>query len=54
MASLLETINLPHLPADIPVHVALYRNVENSAFMRQQLLTGNAEFEYALVDASMV
>ncbi|KAJ5094176.1 hypothetical protein N7456_010037 [Penicillium angulare] len=54
MASLLETIKLPHLPADLPVHVALYRNVENSAFLRQQLLGGNAQFEYALVDASMV
>lgn len=50
----LETLDIPHLPHSLPVHVALYRNVENSAFLRQQLLAGNAEFEYALIDASMV
>lgn len=49
----LETISLPHLPS-ILVHVALYRNVQNAAFLRQQLLAGNSEFEYALIDASMV
>ncbi|KAJ5174896.1 EKC/KEOPS complex subunit [Penicillium canariense] len=54
MALKLETINIPHLPASLPVHVALYRNVQNSAFLRQQLLAGNSEFEYALIDASMV
>jgi EKC/KEOPS complex subunit CGI121/TPRKB len=54
MALKLETINIPHLPASLPVHVALYRNVQNSAFLRQQLLAGNAEFEYALIDASLV
>lgn len=54
MALKLETINIPHLPDSLPVHVALYRNVQNSAFLRQQLLTGNAEFEYALIDASLV
>lgn len=50
----LETINLPHLPAELPVFVALYRNVENAEFLRQQLLAGNKEFEYALIDATMV
>jgi hypothetical protein len=54
MALKLETINIPHLPASLPVHVALYRNVQNSALLRQQLLAGNAEFEYALIDASLV
>ncbi|KAJ5095760.1 hypothetical protein NUU61_005116 [Penicillium alfredii] len=54
MASYLETIALPHLPPSLPVHVALYRDVQNSAFLKQQLLAGNAEFEYALIDASMV
>jgi EKC/KEOPS complex subunit CGI121/TPRKB len=54
MALKLETIQIPHLPASLPVHVALYRNVQNSAFLRQQLLAGNKEFEYALIDASLV
>ncbi|CEJ55848.1 hypothetical protein PMG11_02079 [Penicillium brasilianum] len=54
MALKLETIGIPHLPDSLPVHVALFRNVQNSAFLRQQLLAGNAEFEYALIDASLV
>ncbi|KAF3386530.1 EKC/KEOPS complex subunit [Penicillium rolfsii] len=54
MALKLEKIHIPHLPASLPVHVALYRNVQNSAFLRQQLLAGNAEFEYAFIDASLV
>ncbi|KAJ5156184.1 hypothetical protein N7492_008987 [Penicillium capsulatum] len=52
--ALLETFNIPHLPASYPVHVALYRDVQNATFLRQQLLAGNADFEYALIDASMV
>lgn len=53
MASSLETISLPHLPL-IPVHVALYRDVQNAASLKGQLLAGQAEFEYAFIDASMV
>lgn len=50
----LETVDFPHLPSSLPVHVALYREVQNAEFLRQQLLAGNKEFEYALIDASMV
>ena len=53
MASSLETISLAHLPL-MPVHVALYRNIQNAAFLKGQLLAGDAEFEYAFIDASMV
>lgn len=53
MASMLETIRLPHLPS-LPVHVALYRDVQNAPFLRQQLISGNSDFEYAFIDASMV
>lgn len=52
--SALETINLSHLPASWPVHVALYKDVKNAPFLRQQLISGNSDFEYALIDASMV
>ncbi|KAJ9230733.1 hypothetical protein DTO169E5_8300 [Paecilomyces variotii] len=52
--SLLETINLSHLPPSTPVHIALYRDVKNAPFLRQQLLSGNTEFEYAFIDASMI
>jgi EKC/KEOPS complex subunit CGI121/TPRKB len=53
MSSSLETISLPHLPL-MPVHVALYRNIQNAAFLKGQLLAGDTEFEYAFIDASMV
>lgn len=54
MSAAVETINLPHLPPHIFVHAALYRNIQNAGFLRQQLIEGNADFEYALIDASMV
>lgn len=54
MSAAVETINLPHLPSNLFVHAALYRNIQNAAFLRQQLLAGNADFEYAFIDASMV
>lgn len=50
----LETIQLSHVPKDYPVHVALYRDLNNAKFLREQLISGNAEFEYAFIDASMV
>ncbi|KAF7119248.1 hypothetical protein CNMCM5793_008996 [Aspergillus hiratsukae] len=50
----IETVHLPHLPSAVAVHIALYRDVKNSPFLRQQLLSGNADFEYAFIDASMV
>jgi hypothetical protein len=53
MALSLETISLPHLPL-MPVHVALYRDVQNAAPLKSRLLAGQTEFEYAFIDASMV
>jgi hypothetical protein len=52
--ALLESIHLEHLPVDCTVHVALYESVKNAAFLQQQLLAGNSDFEYALIDASVV
>ena len=52
--ALLREIHLSHLPPDLAVFVAQYRDVENASFLRDQLLAGNAEFEYAFLDASMV
>ncbi|KAL4980306.1 kinase binding protein CGI-121-domain-containing protein [Aspergillus desertorum] len=54
MSSSLETIHVPHLPSSLQVHAALYKDVQNAAFLRQQLLTANGDFEYAFIDASMV
>ncbi|KAK2790324.1 hypothetical protein FQN52_005592 [Onygenales sp. PD_12] len=50
----LKTIQLAHVPPTQPVHVALYRDLQNAQFLREQLLTGNTEFEYAFIDASTI
>ncbi|PBP20794.1 hypothetical protein BUE80_DR008139 [Diplocarpon rosae] len=52
--ALLQTIHLEHLPTPYQLHIALYHNVQNAAFLHQQLLTGNTDYEYALIDASLV
>ncbi|QYT01681.1 EKC/KEOPS complex subunit CGI121 [Trichoderma simmonsii] len=49
-----ETIELQHVPASYRVYIALFRNVKNAAFLHQQLLARNAEFEYAFIDASTI
>ncbi|PQE31470.1 hypothetical protein CJF32_00008080 [Rutstroemia sp. NJR-2017a WRK4] len=50
----LQTIALEHLPESHSIHIALYRNLRNAAFLHQQLLAGNTDFEYALIDASVI
>ncbi|KAF2858987.1 CGI-121-domain-containing protein [Piedraia hortae CBS 480.64] len=49
----MESFSLPHLAAH-PLHLCLFVNVQNAAFLRQQLLDGNPDFEYAFLDASML
>ena len=49
-----QTLNLAHLPPDLAVHIALYTDLQNASFLRDQLLQGNPDFEYALIDASVV
>ena len=50
----LSKFNLAHLPSDLTVYVACYRDLKNSRFLRKQLLDGNTEFEYAFLDARKV
>lgn len=50
----LETLVLDHLPAPYTVHITLFRNVRNAAFLHGQLLARNPAFEYGFVDASVV
>ncbi|KAI1279337.1 kinase binding protein CGI-121-domain-containing protein [Xylaria sp. FL0933] len=52
--SILETFQLEHIPPTHSVHVAVFRDVENAAFLHQQLLARNADFEYALIDAGVI
>ncbi|KAM0171694.1 hypothetical protein ACHAPF_007941 [Botrytis cinerea] len=52
--ALLQSIPLEHLPESHTLHIALYRNLTNASFLHQQLLTGNTDFEYAFIDASVI
>jgi EKC/KEOPS complex subunit CGI121/TPRKB len=51
---MVEQISLPHMPPELAIYVALYRDLQNAPFLREQLLAGNSDFEYAFIDASMV
>ncbi|KAF2027716.1 CGI-121-domain-containing protein [Setomelanomma holmii] len=48
-----QTFALPHYEA-YPVHVALFQDVRNAAFLRSQLLEANLDFDYAFLDAEMI
>ncbi|KAI1431129.1 kinase binding protein CGI-121-domain-containing protein [Xylaria sp. CBS 124048] len=54
MSPILETMQLEHVPPTHSVHVSVFRDVENADFLHQQLLTRDSEFEYAMIDASMI
>ncbi|KAI0855537.1 kinase binding protein CGI-121-domain-containing protein [Xylaria cubensis] len=54
ISSILESLQLEHVPSTHSVHVAVFRDVENAAFLHQQLLARNADFEYALIDAGVI
>lgn len=53
-APILESFQLEHVPPTHSVHVAVFRDVENAAFLHEQLLARNADFEYAFIDGSVV
>ena len=36
------------------MHIALFKDVKNAAYLRRQLLEANAAFDYAFLDAQMV
>ncbi|MCJ1313709.1 hypothetical protein MMC25_007388 [Agyrium rufum] len=50
----LKVYKLQHLSSDLSVCVALYKDLSNAKFLRQQLLEGNTDFEYAFIDATSV
>jgi EKC/KEOPS complex subunit CGI121/TPRKB len=47
------TFHLSHMTSHL-MFGALFVNVKNSAFLRQQLMLANADFEYAFLDATSV
>ena len=50
---MIETLYIPHLSGSA-VYAGLFIDVQNAAFLRQQLLEGNTAFEYAFLDAATV
>jgi EKC/KEOPS complex subunit CGI121/TPRKB len=54
MSGSLEQIALEHIPSDYVVSAALFKDVQNAAFLHSQLLARNSDFEYAFIDASVV
>jgi EKC/KEOPS complex subunit CGI121/TPRKB len=51
---MVQKVNLAHVPPDLAIYAALYTDVENARFLKEQLLAGNSDFEYAFIDASVV
>ncbi|KAF2093834.1 CGI-121-domain-containing protein [Rhizodiscina lignyota] len=49
----IETIRLPFLD-DYPLYIGLFSHLKNATFLRKQLLEGNQDFEYALIDATSI
>ena len=49
-----QVVRLAHVAHSTPVFAALYKDVNNAAFLRKQLVEANADYEYAFLDASVV
>jgi EKC/KEOPS complex subunit CGI121/TPRKB len=47
------TFRLSHMTSHI-LFATLFVNVKNAAFLRQQLISANADYEYAFLDATSV
>ncbi|KAG9254780.1 kinase binding protein CGI-121-domain-containing protein [Emericellopsis atlantica] len=54
MSSEIEVVQLDHIPSRHVIHLALFQDVGNAEFLHKQLLSRNADFEYAFVDASVI
>lgn len=52
-AAEVKVVVLPFLP-DYQLHIGLFKDVQNAPHLRQQLLAGNADFEYAFIDATSI
>ncbi|ORY08660.1 kinase binding protein CGI-121-domain-containing protein [Clohesyomyces aquaticus] len=48
-----RTFFLPHYPT-YPIHICMFQDVSNAAYLRSQLLEANPDFDYAFLDAAMI
>lgn len=51
---MLEELSLSHVPPELTLYVACYKDVQNANYLRQQLLSANQAFNYAFVDATTI
>ncbi len=51
---MVEEHHLSHLPPELAVYVVCYTDVKNASYLRQQLLAGNQNFNYAFLDGSTI
>lgn len=51
---MVEEVSLAHMPPELRLYVAHFTDLQNASFLRQQLLAGNTDFDYAFIDASTV
>lgn len=51
---MVETIHLSHIPEGLALYVSCYTNVTNAAYLKEQLIAANQDFNYAFIDASVI
>lgn len=51
---MVEEVLLAHMPSELRLYIAHFTDLQNAQFLRQQLLAGNTNFDYAFIDASTV
>ncbi|KAI5842578.1 protein cgi121 [Morchella snyderi] len=50
----ITSLQLEHIPRPHTAYITLFKDVKNAIFLRDQLLAGNTEFEYAFIDANTI
>lgn len=48
------SIQLAHLPPTISIYASLHTSVTNASHIRTQLLSSNADYDFAFIDASAI
>ena len=51
---MVERIQIAHIPDNLPLYIACFKDVKNASFLKQQLLAGNQEYNYSFIDASTI
>jgi len=52
--AVISSIQLAHLPFTCSIYASLHTSVTNASHIRAQLLSSNADYDFAFVDASTI